>query len=341
MIAYEQTKKRILAHPMVWLITGVAGFIGSNLLESLLRLNQRVIGLDNFATVKRVNLEQVKSDVLQKQWAQFTFVEGDICDVELCRRVCQGVDYVLHHAALASVQRSIEEPIHTNACNVTGFLNMLVAARDNSVKRFVYASSCSSYGDHPTLPKVEENIGRPLSLYAVTKYANELYADVFGRCYSLGAIGLRYFNIFGPRQDPEGAYAAVIPKWIAAMIRDETVFVNGDGETSRDFCYVEDVVQANLLAATTFRTEAVNQVYNVGTNARTSLNQLFRLLCESLRPFYPRLQNFKPTYRGFQPGDVRDSQADISKATRLLGYKPAYTIQTGLNAALKWYMDNL
>ena len=341
MMAYEQTKKQILAHPMVWLITGVAGFIGSNLLESLLRLNQRVIGLDNFATVKPINLEQVKRKLPEKQWAQFTFVEGDICEVESCSRACEGVDYVLHHAALGSVPRSIEEPIRTNEVNVIGFLNMLVAARDNGVKRFVYAASCSTYGDHPALPKVEENIGRPLSPYAVTKYVNELYADVFGRCYALGAIGLRYFNIFGPRQDPEGAYAAVIPKWIAAMIRNETVFVNGDGETSRDFCYVEDVVQANLLAATTLRSEAVNQVYNVGSNARTSLNQLFRLLCESLQPFYPHIQSFKPTYRDFQPGDVRDSQADISKATLLLGYKPAYTIRTGLNAALKWYMDNL
>lgn len=341
MMAYEQTKKQILAHPMVWLITGVAGFIGSNLLESLLRLNQRVIGLDNFATVKPINLEQVKRKLPEKQWAQFIFIEGDICDLEACRRACDRVDYVLHHAALGSVPLSIADPVRTNESNVNGFLNMLVAARDNSVKRFVYAASCATYGDHPGSPSVEEKIGRQLSPYAVTKYVNELYAEVFGRCYALGAIGLRYFNIFGPRQDPEGAYAAVIPKWIAAMIRKETVFVNGDGETSRDFCYVEDVVQANLLAATTLRPEAVNQVYNVGANARTSLNQLFRLLCESLQPFYPHIQSFKPTYRDFQPGDVRDSQADISKATLLLGYKPAYTIRTGLNAALKWYMDNL
>lgn len=341
MTAYEQTKNWMLSHPMIWLITGTAGFIGSNLLEWLLRLDQKVIGIDNFSTGKRSNLEQVKGAVEPQQWGQFIFIEGDICDLEACRRACDGVDYVLHQAALGSVPHSIADPIRTNESNVTGFLNMLVAARDNSVKRFVYAASCAAYGDHPSSPSVEENIGRPLSPYALTKYVNELYAEVFGRCYALETVGLRYFNVFGPRQDPEGAYAAVIPKWIAAMIRNETVFVNGDGETSRDYCYIENVVQANLLAATTLRVEAVNQVYNVGVNARTSLNQLLRLLCESLRPFYPHLESCVPTYLGFRPGDIRDSQADISKAARLLGYYPGYTVRTGLSAALEWYMRNL
>jgi len=341
MTAYEQTKNWMLSHPKIWLITGAAGFIGSNLLEWLLRLDQKVIGMDNFSTGMRANLEQVKGAVQAQQWAQFVFIEGDICDLEACRRACDGVDYVLHEAALGSVPHSIADPVRTNESNVTGFLNMLVAARDNRVKRLVYAASCASYGDHPALPSVEENIGRHLSPYALTKYINELYAKVFGRCYALETVGLRYFNVFGPRQDPEGAYAAVIPKWIAALIRNETVFVNGDGETGRDYCYIENVVQANLLAATTLRREAVNQVYHVGVNARTSLNQLLRLLCESLQPLYPHLQSFVPTYRGFRPGDVRDSQADISKAARLLGYQPAYTVRTGLSAALEWYVRNL
>jgi UDP-N-acetylglucosamine 4-epimerase len=341
MTAYEQAKNQLLARPKAWLITGVAGFIGSNLAESLLRLDQRVIGLDNFATGKRKNLEQIRDALPRKQFARFTFIEGDICDLKTCLHACRSVDYVLHQAALGSVPRSIEDPIRTNESNVTGFLNMIVAARDERVKRFVYAASSSTYGDSIALPKVEENIGSPLSPYAVTKYVNELYAHVFARCYALETVGLRYFNVFGPRQDPDGAYAAVIPKWIAAMIRNEPVFANGDGETSRDFTYIENVIQANLLAATTARPSAVNQTYNVGVNARTSLKQLLLLLCESLKPFYPHLQTFKPTYRPFRPGDVRDSQADIGKAVRLLGYEPAYTVQTGLSAALDWYKQNL
>jgi UDP-N-acetylglucosamine/UDP-N-acetylgalactosamine 4-epimerase len=341
MTAYEQAKGRLLARPMAWLITGVAGFIGSNLAESLLRLNQRVIGLDNFATGKRINLEQVRDAVQRKQWAQFTFIEGDICELGACRHACDGVDYVLHQAALGSVPHSIEDPIHTHESNVSGFLNMLVAARDCRVKRFVYAASCATYGDQPAVAQVEERIGSPLSPYALSKYVNELYANVFARCYALETIGLRYFNVFGPRQDPEGAYAAVIPKWISAMIRNEVVFVNGDGETSRDFCYIENVTQANILAATTSRPSAVNEIYNVGLNTRTSLNQLLLLLYEALKPFYAHLQCFKPAYRSFRPGDVRDSQADIGKATRLLGYEPGYTVETGLNAALEWYRQNL
>jgi UDP-N-acetylglucosamine/UDP-N-acetylgalactosamine 4-epimerase len=338
---YERARRRLLAHPVSWLITGVAGFVGSNLAESLLKLNQRIIGLDNFAAGKRINLEQIRDAVQRKQWAQFTFIEGDIRDLGTCRHACDGVDYVLHQAALCSVPQSIDDPIQTHESNVTGFLNMLLAARDSRVKRFVYAASCATYGDRSAVPQVEENIGNPLSPYAVSKYVNELYASVFSRCYALETIGLRYFNVFGPRQDPKGAYAAVIPKWISAMIQNEIVFVNGDGETSRDFCYVENVTQANVLAATTSKPSAVNQVYNVGVNARTSLNQLFRLLYESLKPFYPHLQSFKPTYRSFRPGDVRDSEADIGKAARLLGYEPAYTVQTGLETALEWYRRNL
>lgn len=341
MTAYEQVIGELFANPRRWLITGVAGFIGSNLAECLLKLGQPVIGLDNFVTGKRKNLEQVRDALPRKQWAGFTFIEGDIRDRGTCHRACNGADYVLHQAALGSVPRSIDDPIQTNENNVSGFLNMLIAARDARVKRFVYASSSATYGDSPALPKTEERIGSPLSPYAVSKYVNELYAGVFARCYGMETVGLRYFNVFGRRQDPEGAYAAVIPRWIAAMIRNEAVFVNGDGETSRDFCYVENVTQANVLAATTARPDAVNQTYNVGVNARTSLNQLLSLLCESLRPFYPHLESFQPTYGPFRPGDVRDSQADIGKAARLLGYEPAYTIRTGLEAALEWYRKNL
>jgi UDP-N-acetylglucosamine/UDP-N-acetylgalactosamine 4-epimerase len=341
MTAYEQAKDDLLANPKTWLITGVAGFIGSNLAESLLRLDQRVMGLDNFATGRRKNLQEIRDALQQRQFPRFTFMEGDIRDLKTCLKACWKVDYVLHQAALGSVPRSIDDPIGSNESNVTGFLNMIVAARDERVKRFVYAASSSTYGDHIAIPKVEENIGSPLSPYAVSKYVNELYANVFARCYAMELVGLRYFNVFGPRQDPKGVYAAVIPKWIAAMIRNEPVFANGDGETTRDFTYVENVVQANILAATTARLGAVNQVYNVGANARTSLNQLLILLRESLKPFYPHLCTFKPTYVAFRPGDVRDSQANISKAVRLLGYEPAYTVQAGLSAALDWYRQNL
>lgn len=340
MTVYDQTKEQLLLRPMVWLVTGAAGFIGSNLTESLLRLDQQVVGLDNFSTGKPENLQQIKEAVLGKQWARFVFVEGDIRDLALCRKSSTGVNYVLHHAALGSVAHSIDDPIHANENNVSGFVNMLVAARDACVNRFIYATSCAAYGDHLAVPQVEEKIGSALSPYAVTKYVNELYASVFGRCYGLETIGLRYFNVFGPRQDPQGAYAAVIPKWIAALIRNEEVIINGDGETSRDFCYIENIIQANLLAATTSRSGAPNQVYNVGANARTSLNELLQLLLESLGPSYPHLRDFKPRYGSFRLGDIRDSQADISKAVRLLGYEPAYTVEIGLKDALEWYKQN-
>ncbi|HWO42801.1 MAG TPA: NAD-dependent epimerase/dehydratase family protein, partial [Candidatus Eisenbacteria bacterium] len=272
--AYLEVQELLRRSPRRWLVTGSAGFIGSHLVEVLLRLGQHVVGLDNFATGYARNLEQVKSAAGAAAWRQFRNIEGDIRDLAVCRQACEGVDYVLHHAALGSVPRSIEDPLATHGANLTGFLNMLVAARDASVKRFVYAASSSTYGDHPGLPKVEEVIGRPLSPYAVTKYTNELYAEVFGRCYGLQSVGLRYFNIFGPRQDPDGAYAAVIPKWIGQFIGRQPVYINGDGETSRDFCYVENAVQANLLAAATEAPEAVNQVYNVAVGERTTLNDL-------------------------------------------------------------------
>jgi UDP-N-acetylglucosamine 4-epimerase len=318
-------------------VTGVAGFIGSNLLEQLLMLDQQVIGLDNFSTGKRQNLDEVQGVVGADRWSRFRFVEGDIRAPETCRSVCQGVDYILHEAALGSVPRSLEDPISTNANNVTGFLNLLVAARDAGVGRFVYAASSSTYGDHPALPKVEERIGRPLSPYAVTKYVNELYADVFARCYGLQTVGLRYFNIFGPRQDPAGAYAAVIPKWISALLRREPVYINGTGETSRDFCYVRNAIQANLLAATVERPEAVGQVYNVAVNGRTTLLELFTRLRDGLAARHPQLKDAQPVHRDFRAGDVLHSQADIGKARRLLGYEPTHSIGQGLDETLAWY----
>jgi UDP-N-acetylglucosamine 4-epimerase len=339
--AYEHLKEQMLARPKVWLVTGVAGFIGSNLLETLLRQNQRVIGLDNYATGSRRNLEQVQELVGPERWNNFRRIDGDIRDLNTCKQASQGVDYVLHQAALGSVPRSIETPEDSHASNVTGFLNVLMATRDNGVKRLVYASSSSVYGDHPELPKVEDNIGRCLSPYAVTKRANELYADVFARCYQMENIGLRYFNVFGPRQDPNGPYAAVIPKWIAAMIKNEPVVINGDGETTRDFCYVANVVQANLLAATVQQPEAINEVYNVALHSRTSLNQLFDLLQGHLLPHYPHLKQRRPAYQDFRSGDVRHSEADISKAERRLGYKPSHTVEQGLAEALDWYRRHL
>ena len=337
---YEQVKDRLLQSPKVWLITGVAGFIGSNLLETLLKLNQRVIGLDNFATGYQKNLDEVKGAVSDEQWHQFDFVEGDIRDFETCQKVCQGVDYVLHQAALGSVPRSINDPITTNAVNISGFLNMLTAARDAQVKSFTYAASSSTYGDHPGLPKVEDRIGKPLSPYAVTKYVNELYADVFAKTYGFKTIGLRYFNVFGKRQDPDGAYAAVIPKWTAAMIANEEVFINGDGETSRDFCFIENTVQANILAATTDDEAAKNQVYNVAVGDRTTLNLLFEAIRRSLAENGVNYDK-TPTYRDFRSGDVRHSQADISKITSKLGYRPIYKISEGINLATAWYCNKL
>jgi UDP-N-acetylglucosamine 4-epimerase len=334
---YNQIKEVLLRNQKTWLITGAAGFIGSNLLEHLLRLNQKVVGMDNFSNGKRKNLDQVKEAVSPDQWQRFSFTEGDIRDLTTCRNLCSGIDFVLHQAALGSVPRSLTDPVNFNDNNITGTLNMLMAAREHKVKRFVYATSSSVYGDNPALPKVEDAIGAPLSPYAVTKYVSELYAGVFSRCYGLETIGLRYFNVFGPRQDPAGDYAAVIPKWIADMIQGNAVYINGNGETSRDFCFVENVVQANILAAITENPAATNQVYNVAVHARTTLNQLFEMLRTRLEPYYAHLKEFKPTYRDFRPGDIMHSHAEIAKAGKLLRYQPTYKIEDGLDAALEWY----
>ncbi|SFU46141.1 NAD-dependent epimerase/dehydratase family protein [Nitrosospira multiformis] len=338
MVAYQKALQHLENRQYCWLVTGVAGFIGSNLLAALLARNQQVIGLDNFSTGYQRNLEQVRDLVGEKAWRNFSFIEGDICRLETCTAASQGVDFVLHQAALGSVPRSIQDPIRTNESNISGFLNMLVASRDAQVRRFIYAASSSTYGDHPDLPKVEAVIGRPLSPYAVTKYVNELYADVFARCYGLDSVGLRYFNVFGPRQDPNGAYAAVIPQWISALIRNQTLYINGDGETSRDFCYIDNVVQVNLLAALTDNAAAVNQIYNVAVNERTSLNQLYGMMRDLLLEKFPELENHQPTYVDFRKGDVRHSKADITKAVRLLGFKPSHRVNEGLRQAMSWYI---
>lgn len=337
MSAYDDLRARLALEPRTWLVTGVAGFIGSNLLEALLRLDQRVVGLDNFATGRAQNLEEIRGLVTPEQWARFTFHEGDICRLDDCRRACEGVDHVLHQAALGSVPRSLENPIATNAANIDGFLNMLVAARDAKVRSFTYAASSSTYGDHPALPKVEDRIGKPLSPYAVSKYVNELYADVFARNYGFDSIGLRYFNVFGRRQNPDSPYAAVIPRWAAALIAGERVYINGDGETSRDFCYIDNAVQANLLAAVATEPAALNQVYNVAVGDRTTLNTLFALLRDNLAP-YGVDADVQPAYRDFRAGDVRHSQADIGKAQRLLQYAPTHRIAQGIAEAVQWYV---
>lgn len=336
---FDEIKNYLLDNQKTWLITGVAGFIGSNLLESLLSLNQKVVGLDNFATGHQHNLDEVQSLVSKEQWEQFRFIKGDIRDPETCQKAAAGVNYVLHEAALGSVPRSIADPLTTNAANITGFLNMLVAARDQNVESFTYAASSSTYGDHPALPKVEENIGNPLSPYAVTKYVNELYAQVFARTYNFKTIGLRYFNVFGKRQDPNGAYAAVIPKWTASMINNNDVVINGDGETSRDFCYIDNVVQMNILAALA-PVEAKNEVYNVAVGDRTTLNELFDALKIALGNNNVSYEQ-SAIYKEFRTGDVRHSQADINKAKKLLGYSPTHTISQGINEAMPWYVNTL
>lgn len=337
---YEEQTSLLKQNPRTWLVTGVAGFIGSNLLEQLLKLNQKVVGIDNFATGHRSNLAEVQCEVDLAQWTNFSFIEGDIRDLAACEKACQNVNYVLHQAALGSVPRSISDPINTNAVNVDGFLNMIVAAKDAGVEKFVYAASSSTYGDHPTLPKQEAVIGNPLSPYAVTKYVNELYADVFAKNYQTRSIGLRYFNVFGRRQDPNGAYAAVIPKWANRILNSEDVEIYGDGKTSRDFCYIDNVVQANILAATTMNPEAINQVYNVACGKRTSLNQLYDELSTLLSERCEHVNRKPPVHRDFRDGDVRHSLADISKAQTLLNYFPQYEFSDGLKMALDWYVKN-
>lgn len=338
--AYARLCGELTEKPKTWLVTGVAGFIGSNLLETLLNLNQTVVGLDNFLTGYQHNLDMVKQAVGPGKWSHFKFMQADVRDLNACEEACAGVDYVLHQAALGSVPRSIDDPILSNGCNITGQLNMLVAARDAGVKNFVYAASSSTYGDEPTLPKREDLIGKPLSPYAVTKYVNELYAEIFSTCYAFSSIGLRYFNVFGKRQDPGGAYAAVIPLWFAALLKGEQVVINGDGETSRDFCYIDNCVQANLLAACASDV-AKNQVYNVAVGERTSLNELFYALRTEVAKFRPEVVSAEPEYGPFRDGDVRHSLADISKARKLLGYEPACSVSQGLALAGAWYAENL
>jgi len=328
------------SQPRKWLITGVAGFIGSNILEELLKFNQEVIGLDNFTTGSLGNLDDVQNSVSENQWNNFRFIKGSILDIECCRTVCDGVDYVLHHAALGSVPRSIADPIKTNANNIDGFLNILVAAKDAKVKRFVYAASSSTYGDHSDLPKIESRIGNPLSPYAVTKLVNELYANVFSSIYGIETIGLRYFNVFGKHQSPDGAYAAVIPKWIAALIAGDTVYINGDGETSRDFCYVENVIQANILAATAKKFGAINQIYNVAVGDQTTLRHLYELIVSTLE-LSIELPPKKIEFKDFRSGDVRHSLADIKKARALLGYKKPIKVEVGISKTISWYLDKL
>lgn len=336
--AYDLLRQRLPKEPHTWLVTGVAGFIGSNLLETLLLLDQRVVGLDNFATGFQRNLDEVQGLVTPEQWARFRFIEGDIRNLDDCRSACTGVEYVLHQAALGSVPRSLADPIATNETNIGGFLNMLVAARDAKVTSFTYAASSSTYGDHPALPKVEDVIGKPLSPYAVTKYVNELYADVFSRNYGFHCIGLRYFNVFGKRQNPNGAYAAVIPKWIESILSNEPVYINGDGETSRDFCYVENAIQANLLAATISDQQSHNQVYNVAFGGRTTLNRLFKMLQDNLIEKGTR-ENIAPIYRATRAADVKHSQANINKARKNLGYHPSFSIEKGLPILAKWFLN--
>lgn len=336
--AYQFRREQLEQEPQRWLVTGAAGFIGSHLLETLLSLGQHVTAMDNFLTGHRRNLEQVRAAVGAEAWARCQVLEADIRDAAACRHACQGVDLVLHQAALGSVPRSIAEPVPSNDVNIGGFVNVMAAARAAGVRRVVYAASSAVYGDHPALPKQEHAIGAPLSPYALTKLANEQYAAVFARCYGTESIGLRYFNVFGPRQDPAGAYAAVIPQWIAAMLDGRPLYIHGDGDSSRDFCYVENAVQANLLAALSDQPRAVNQVYNVALNARTSLNELYLLLLDLLRARCPHLADFQPRYVDFRPGDVRHSQADIAKAASLLGYAPTHDLARGLRHTVRWYL---
>ena len=339
--AYDDLRIALKATPKKWLLTGVAGFIGSNLLQALLELEQEVVGLDNFSTGHQRNLDEVQRQVTSRQWSRFRIKKGDVSDLAVCRQACADVELVLHQAALGSVPGSMADPIACHQSNVTGFLNLLLAAQEARVKRLVYASSSAVYGDDPVLPKIEEKIGQPLSPYAASKAIDEVYAAAFALAYGSESIGLRYFNVFGPRQDPDGAYAAVIPKWIAALLKREPIYINGDGETTRDFCYVDNVVQANLLAAITANPHAVNQVYNVALGERTTLNELFQMIQRALRRQVPELPEQKPKYREFRPGDIRHSHAEIRKAQRLLGYAPVQRIEEGLDLAMTWYRQSL
>lgn len=317
------------------LVTGGAGFIGSNLCDTLLELGAKVTCLDNFSTGRRENLETCLQN------PNFTLIEGDIRDLEICKKACENQDFVLHEAALGSVPRSINDPITSNEVNVGGFLNMLVAARDAGVKRLIYAASSSTYGDSEALPKIEERIGKPLSPYAITKYVNELYADVFKKTYDFNTIGLRYFNVFGRKQNPNGAYAAVIPKFVMQFMNHESPVINGGGEYSRDFTYIDNVIQMNLLALTVENEEALNQVYNTAFGERTTLNDLVKYLKEYLSEFDPEISKVKVVYGDYRKGDVPHSLASIEKAKTLLNYNPKFSMKEGLREAVKWYWENL
>jgi len=325
----------------VWLVTGIAGFIGSNLAEFLLQHNQKVVGLDNFSTGYQKNLDMVKASVGEEKYKNLKFIEGDISDYSTCENACLGVDIVLHQAALGSVPRSIADPVTSNLSNITGFLNILTAAKNEGIKRFVYASSSSVYGDSAELPKVEERTGDLLSPYAVMKYTNELYASVFTRTYGIECIGLRYFNVFGRRQDPDGAYAAVIPKWVGSLLAEEDVYINGDGETSRDFCYIDNVIQMNLLAGTTENKKAFGEAFNVAVGGQTTLNELYILINKELNKNIDSFKTKEAVYRAFRDGDIRHSNANISKAQEIVGYDPTHTIDQGMELAIKWYIENI
>jgi len=341
----NQLGDAIRSKPKTWLITGNAGFIGSNLMEFLLTYDQTIVGLDNFSTGYRHNIDDVLASVGEEKAKNFTFIEGDIADLDTCTKACEGVDIVLHQAALGSVPRSIDDPITSNRSNITGFLNMITAAKDAGIKRFVYASSSSVYGDSPELPKVEERVGNVLSPYAAMKKTNEIYGNVFHRVYGMETLGLRYFNVFGRRQDPNGAYAAVIPKWVASMLKGEEVYINGDGETSRDFTYIDNVIQMNILAGLTDNPEAFGEVFNVAAGGRNTLNELYKLIQNELNKHAthqkPKTKNQKPIYKDFRPGDIRHSNADISKAKRIVGYEPTHDIYRGMEEAIEWYIENI
>jgi UDP-N-acetylglucosamine 4-epimerase len=335
---YRHLREHLTSVPRTWLVTGVAGFIGSNLLAELLALGQSVIGLDNFSTGHRANLDDVLGKPLPRN-GQLRMIEGDIRDLEACRAACEGVDYVLHHAALGSVPWSMDDPLRTNSVNVDGFVNLLVAAKDAGVKRFVYASSSAVYGDTPDQPQLEDRLGRPLSPYAASKSINETYALAFQMSYGLQSIGLRYFNVFGRRQDPAGAYAAVIPRWIASLLKGESCRIFGDGETTRDFCHVANVVQANLLAATVEDVNATGQAYNIACSESVSLNQLFQMMRDRLALTDPRFSHARPQYDPFRAGDIRFSCASIEKARRMLSFSPTHDVALGLANTLDWYLE--
>ena len=341
MNAFEQLLERFKTEQKTWLVTGCAGFIGSNLTEFLLQHNQKVVGLDNFSTGHEHNIDNVLEQVGSEAVKNFTFIKGDIANIETCSKACEGIDIVLHQAALGSVPRSIADPIASNAANITGFLNMLTAAKDAGIKRFVYASSSSVYGDSEELPKVEERTGNLLSPYAVMKMGSELYASVFNRIYEMETVGLRYFNVFGRRQDPHGTYAAVIPKWIGSLLEGEDIFINGDGETSRDFTYIDNVIQMNLLAGTTDNKEVFGEAFNVAVGGRNTLNELYALINKGLTTHIDSFSQKEPVYCDFRTGDIRHSNADISKAQSFLGYAPTHDVYQGMEEAIEWYIKHI